>query len=112
VNELVKYLSQGEHAIEVALRPDLSVPRFKECIDRGVVHVKFPNTRGGTELGVRVDTEATDLSGANFEQGFGSVRLVGNLRLNYVDVRCIANIDLSTLKGFGHIEPIGQTEPM
>ena len=89
-----------------SLRPAKSTQALKECIDLGYVQVKFVNTRGGTELGVRLDPQATDLGQADFAQPRGTVHLVGSLTLNYVQVRCVADIDLATLTGAGHLEPV------
>jgi uncharacterized protein YbdZ (MbtH family) len=55
---LVRRLAQGSHPLVAGLRPDKSVKALKEGIDRGYVHVKFTATKGGTELGVRLDTVA------------------------------------------------------
>ncbi len=103
-DDLVKFLSEGEHPVEAGLRPEKTVKIFKEAIDRGYVHVKFTDTRGGTELGVRLDAEASDFSSADFEKGTGAVHVEGYLTLNYVKVRCIADIELETLTGRGHLE--------
>ena len=105
-DDLVKRLSKGKHPVEASLRPEKTVEALKERIELGHVHIKFTNTKGGTELGVPLDREASDLSKADFQEGKGVVHLVGNLTLNYVKVRCIADIDLSTLSGKGHLEPI------
>ncbi len=105
-DDLVKYLSEGEHPVEASLRPEKNVQALKECIDRGYVHVKFTNTRGGTELGVRLDNNVTNLSKADFDNNTGAVHLVGGLTLNYVKVRCITYIHLETLTGKGHLEPV------
>ena len=105
-DDLIQRLSEGDHSVEVGLRPEKGGKEFKEAIDRGYVHIKFPETRGGTELGVRLDREATDLNQADFDEVKGIAHLVGNLTLNYVKVRCIADIDLSTLSGKGHLEPV------
>ena len=64
---LVQRLAQGRHPIVVGLRPDKSVKALQESIDRGYVHIKFTATKGGTELGVRLDTAACDFSRADFE---------------------------------------------
>jgi hypothetical protein len=106
MNELVQRLSQGNHPVEASLRPEKTVAAFKESIDRGYVHVKFTNTQGGTELGIRLDSSATDLSQANFEQQTGKAHLVGTLTLNYVPVKCVAAIELETLTGTGHLVPM------
>src|SRR5437660_9806464 len=78
-DNLVERLSKGTHPVEASLRPEKSVPALKECIDRGYVHIKFTETRGGTELGVRLDRDMVA-----FDDQAGSVRLVGDLTLNYV----------------------------
>jgi len=100
---LVDKLSEGDHPVEVSSRPERSVGLFKEAINRNYVHIKFTDTVGGTELGVRLDTTACDFSQADFENGTGLVHLEGTLTLDYVNVRCITDIDLNRLKGMGHL---------
>lgn len=103
---LVEKLSTGDHPVEVELRPEKSVKLFKKEIDRGYVHIKFTDTKGtkgGTSLGIRLDKGASKLDDADFENEKGTVHLEGELTLDYVKMRCIANIDLSTLKGKGHL---------
>jgi uncharacterized protein YbdZ (MbtH family) len=103
---LVERLSQGNHPLELSLRPEKTVKAFKESVDRGYVLLKFPNTRGATELGVKLDPERADLSQGDFENQDGSVHLEGSLTLDYVKLRCLADIDLKTLSGHGHLEPV------
>jgi hypothetical protein len=106
MNELVQRLSQGNHPVEASLRPEKTVAALKESIDRGYVHIKFTQTKGGTDLGVKLDPEASNLKEADFEHEAGLLHLVGNLTLNYVKVRCIVDINLKTLEGSGRLEPI------
>jgi hypothetical protein len=106
MNDLVRRLCEGDHPVEVSLRPNKTLEALKEWIDRKYVHIRFTDTKGGTELGFALDPEATDIGQADFDKGSGSVRLVGRLTLDYVKVRCIANIELETLSGRGHLEPI------
>ncbi len=106
MNELVQRLSQGNHPVEASLRPEKTVAALKESIDRAYVHIKFTSTKGGTELGVKLDSDASNFTEADFEHQTGKVHLVGDLTLNYVKVKCIADIDLETLAGSGHLEPI------
>jgi len=105
---LVTRLSQGSHPVVAGLRPEKSVQALKEAIDRGYVHVKFTDTRGGTELGVRLDPAACDVSRADFANQSGTVYLEGGLTLDYVKVRCIAAIDLTTLAGQGHLKILAE----
>ena len=106
MNDLVRRLCDGDHPVEVPLRPNKTLEALKQRIDRKYVHVRFTDTKGGTELGFALDQARTDLTQADFHNGSGSVQLVGNLTLDYVKVRCIANIDLGTLGGRGHLETI------
>ncbi len=109
MSQLVAKLSQGEHSIELTVRPEYNLQAIKECLQRNYIHVKFTDTQGGTELGVRLDKEASDLN-ADFETGAGRIRLVGNLTLDYQKVQLVADIDLASLKGKGHLVPAAMTE--
>ena len=108
MNDLVKRLSEGSHAVEVSLRPERTLKLFKEQIDRSYVLVKFTETRGGTELGVPLDKARSDLTQANFETETGKVRVVGDLTLDYVPVTVVADIELPSMKGQGHLEIRGE----
>jgi uncharacterized protein YbdZ (MbtH family) len=102
-NDLVRKLAEGEHRVVFRARGDDPVGELKRCIDRDYVHVKFTETRGGTELGFRLDGERTDLSRADFANGKGRVHLAGRLTLDYVPVRCEAALDLESMEGTGHL---------
>jgi hypothetical protein len=106
MSDLVKKLSERSHDVELTVHPPNSQSAFKECLDDGYVHVRFPNTNGGTTLGVRLDRERTDASAADFGGGTGRVVLSGTLTLDYVPVVCHAEIDLATLKGTGRLEVV------
>ena len=107
---LVDCLCEGDHAVEVGLRPERTVKLFKEAIDRDYVHIKFTETKGGTELGFRLDRGTSDFSAADFESGQGTVHVEGNLTLDCVKVKSVADIDLSTLKGTGHLVKVDVKE--
>jgi len=109
MDELVERLSQGHHPV-IAGRAK-SAEELKQSIDRGYVLIKFTNTRGGTELGMRLENDLTDLSKADFGQATGTVHLAGKLTLNYVPVRFIADVNLATLEGTGHLEILEEAPP-
>jgi hypothetical protein len=103
VNELVERLAGGSHAVVVG-GPSPQVADLQERINQiGYVFIKFPNTRGGTDLGVRIDSAATDTSHADFLHATGMVHLEGTLTLDFIPVRCVADIDLASLAGTGHL---------
>ena len=102
MSDLVKRLAEGEHKVCIS-RAEKSAKELKDMIDREYVLVKFTETKGGTELGVSLDHERSKLD-ADFEEGTGEVTIVGTLNLDYVDVRCWATVDVSTMEGTGHLE--------
>ena len=108
MNDLVKRLAEGDHAVEISLRPERTVKLFKEMVDRGHVLVKFTETRGGTELGVPLDKSRSDFTQTNFEGETGTARVCGELTLDYVPVRVIAEVELPSMKGRGHLEILGE----
>ena len=103
MDDLVQRLATGAHPVAVG-GPQPSLAELKSRIhEMGYVFIKFTGTRGGTDLGIRVDNEATDLRAADFEQATGMAHIEGTLTLNYVPVRCVADVDLTTLSGTGHL---------
>jgi uncharacterized protein YbdZ (MbtH family) len=106
---LVERLCAGWHEVEISLRPERTVPALQKCIERGYVHVRFVNTRGGTELGVRLNPEACEFGHADFDKRSGAIRIEGDLTLDYVKVRCVADIELATLAGQGHLVALKET---
>jgi len=105
---LVDLLCVGEHPLVLSMDPGASVKGFKEAVASGYVRVKFTNTSGGTELGLRLDKDACDFKEADFEQGIGRAWVVGGLSLDYTTVRCVANIELETLAGHGKLEKVSE----
>jgi hypothetical protein len=110
VDELTQRLANGDHPVTVGGRkPSLEeLQRRLEAI--GYALITFTGTRGGTELGVRLDRDATDISAADFAAGTGTVHVEGTLILNDDPVRCVADIDLATLDGTGHLVPVAESE--
>lgn len=100
---LVDRLCESEHPVEVGLRPERNVQRFKEAIDREYIHIRFTQTKGGTEVGIRLNRGNSDFSTADFDNGKGRIHVEGDLTLDYVRVKCVADIDLNTLEGKGHL---------
>jgi hypothetical protein len=103
MNELTERLTVEQPIIMGGADPTVEELRERTG-EMGYLLVKFTETRGGTELGFPLDRDATDLSGANFDEGTGTVHVEGHLTLNDDPVRCIADIDLVTLKGTGRLK--------
>jgi hypothetical protein len=111
MDDLVQRLSEGDHPVTVG-GPKPSLAEFQHRVEEmGYVFIKFTGTRGGTDLGVRVDKSATDVSQAYFDQATGIAHVEGTLTLNYVKVRCVADIDLETLNGTGHLVALEEVHP-
>ncbi len=110
MDELVQRLSAGDHPVVLG-RSGATALDIQADLEREYIALKFTDTRGGTGVGVRVDPTATDTSGADFAAGSGPLHLEGTLTLNYVRVRAVADVDLATLQGSGHLEVIEEVAP-
>jgi uncharacterized protein YbdZ (MbtH family) len=108
---LIDRLSHGRHPVVVPVWPESSVAAFKECLERGYVLVKFTDTRGGTEVGLRLDAGACDLAAADFTAARGSVHLEGEVVLDDVNIRCLADVGLETLSGLGQFAVVSRRRP-
>ena len=103
INELVQRLSEGKHEVVIGHR-DEPYEEIKERIEDGYIHIKFTQTRGGTELGINVDLNSTNVKDLDFTKGEGLLHIEGITNLNYKSVRLIADIDLASRKGEGYLE--------
>lgn len=109
MTELVQRLLRVQQRIELGLRPEKSIEVLRECIGRGLVHVKFLDTRGPTEVGIRLEpTGMEGITGRADESG-ASIRLIGSFRLDSVQIRCIAEVDLHTMMGTASLEGSDET---
>jgi hypothetical protein len=104
MSDLVRRLIEREHSVEVSIRPGINVESFQNCLKRGYIHIRFIDTRGSTELGMKIDTARTNLTEADLTQQKGKVQMAGTLQLDFINVRCIAEIDISTFQGIGTLE--------
>lgn len=103
ISELVERLSCGDHEVVF----DGRVSDLRQLEDRmkdGFVFVKFTKTRGGTELGIDLLKNESNFSDADFVNGMGNLHVVGTCELNYTKVKCVADVDLKTRNGLGHLE--------
>lgn len=105
MDDLVNRLCQGEHKVEIS-RAKGDVSELKDMLERDFVLVKFTETKGGTELGFSLDRERSKWDASQLNNATGTITLVGELNLNYVDVRCSVDIELPSLKGNGKLELI------
>uniref|UniRef100_A0A7L6B412 MbtH family NRPS accessory protein n=1 Tax=Micromonospora robiginosa TaxID=2749844 RepID=A0A7L6B412_9ACTN len=96
--DLVTRLCAGDHPVELVLRPSPSPERLREALVAGYVHLRFPQTDGGAELGVSL-TGGLDGPRADLDAGADSLTLDGELTLDFVDVSCAATVDVATLTG-------------
>ncbi|MNC25500.1 hypothetical protein D3C76_198800 [compost metagenome] len=101
MDDLVQRLSSGPQPVIVG-GPCLSARDLgTRLTDIGYVFIKFTETKGGTDLNLRVDPAATRLDEADFTAGTGRIHIEGTLALNFIPVRCVADIDVASLSGLG-----------
>lgn len=102
MNDLIQRLANP--APVACMRPEKSAAALQECIGRNYVHLLFTDT--GTELGVQLYRPECNLAVTDASK----LGLVGALTLNYVRVKCIAEIDPATCEGTARLVPVGDEE--
>jgi hypothetical protein len=105
MDDLVKQLTKKQ-PINFESRTDTLDELKQRLTEMKFVFITFIETKGGTELGINVDSDLTKIENADFDKGAGIISVVGTCTLNYQKVRCIAEVDLSTKKGTGYLEPL------
>ena len=105
MNNLVKRLSESAQPVIVG-GPSPSAKQFiNQLTNVGYAFIKFTETSGGTDLGLRIDPVNTKLEEANIDKGTGNVHVEGTLNLNFIPVRCVAEINLESMAGTAQLFP-------
>ena len=98
---LITRLQGGPHPV-IAAR-DENTAALVDSLRRGFVLLRFEHTRGGTELGIQLDPTTCDPTPSALTPADVQMHLVGDLSLDGRAVRCIIDLDLKTLRGWGKI---------
>ncbi len=102
MNDLVLKLTK-QNDVTIGHRNETSL-EIQKNIKNGFVHINFMNTQGETDLCINVDPQKTNLSEVDFANGYGILHIEGVTNLNFHQVQCIADIDMSTRKGTGYLK--------
>ncbi len=105
-SDLVERLSAGVFTVKACVTPE-TAEDFNRMLNSGYLYLQFTHPGGETRLRVKLDTSRCDLSEADFKSGVGNAHLEGELTLNFVKVRCIADIGIDTRTGEGRLEVLG-----
>lgn len=100
---LVERLSGSGHRVEVRTRTEDKVAYLRERLEVGHLHVLFPDTRGGTELGLALDESTRRAALVALDAGEDIV-VAGPLTLDDTAVVCRVWLSLPNLVGHGGLE--------
>src|SRR5262245_36390623 len=109
MNDLVRRLADADADVDLDDQAGPLDDLRRRIEDLRYLTIRFTGTRGGTSLGVTLDPAATRLADADFERATGTVHVEGDLLLDHVPVRCVADIDLASRRGVGRLTVIGPT---
>jgi uncharacterized protein YbdZ (MbtH family) len=112
INETVYPFTQEPHPVTIDWSPEATVADIKDGIEHGFIPIAFVEAPDLPGVGIMIDHEATDLSGANWATAQGSIRLEGQGTIYAVGkVRVVADINLSTRTGRGQISILEPATP-
>jgi uncharacterized protein YbdZ (MbtH family) len=104
-------LSREPQPVELNLGSTRAIDELLRQVDTGYAHVRFTQTRGGTSLAIPLEPGIADRIKTQAALGDGIVQIAGSLTLDYVPVRCVADIDLATFAGTGKLEIVDSSRP-
>ena len=102
LGQLVNKLLVGKHRIILARTKTLD--DLVMAIKDNFVLLLFPDTNGGTELGVRLDRNESRVNEADLTTGTGVIYLVGQLTLDFQAVVLRAEIEVQRFAGQAWLE--------
>ena len=102
---LVERLQGQDHRAVVQVRVEDKLAYFRERIEIGHIHVLFPDTRGGTELGLALD-ETTQANALTALETGADVELCGELTLDDEHVICSVQLSTPALEGRGGLRRV------
>jgi len=110
INDSVHPFTQDFHPVQVDWL-NVTPQQIKETIDKGFIPIAFTEVPNLPGVGIMLD-EATDVSGADFEGGSGSLHLEGNGNIYAVGtVRVVANLDLASMSGQARLTVLEPAKP-
>lgn len=104
---LVDRLSGDGHPVEVLTRATDRLAYLRERLEIGYLHVNFPATRGGTEVGMKLDAECCRAAQEELAVG-GEIAVSGSFSLDETPVRCHVRLALPELVGTGGLTVLGR----
>lgn len=102
---LVERLNGQGHRALIDARTDDKLAYLRERIEIGHVHVLFPDTRGGTELGLALTEVAQAAALAALDTG-DEITLTGKLTLDDEPVVCNVRLSAPGLEGRGGLQRV------
>lgn len=109
MDRLVGTLVEGKHPVEFEARTE-TLNELSERIKGGFVFIKFTDTEGGTEIGINLEEGSKKLNDNILKKDTSTIKIAGTCELNFHNVKCHAEINLKTRKGFGYIELLDNNE--
>lgn len=98
---LVEALCQDQHIVLF----DSDILSFKDLEERlgeKFLYLYFPNTKGGTSIGMGVDHYSFEKSGKNTNQ----VHILGHFSLDYTNIRCSISVEMGSMKALASMKKI------
>jgi uncharacterized protein YbdZ (MbtH family) len=102
---LVQRLSGDNHRVEVRTTVEDKTAYLRDRLEIGYLHVFFPDTRGGTEIGVKLDAETSNIALEQIAKG-NDINLRGHLVLDDIAAVCQIRLHPSDLVGRGGLSAL------
>ncbi|MBT4880039.1 MAG: hypothetical protein HON43_03595 [Alphaproteobacteria bacterium] len=100
---LVDRLATKAQKVIIGYRNE-SLEELRENFKNSYLHLKFPDTRGETELGIDLLIDECDFSALESGKTEGNLIIKGTTILDSQPILCSANVDLKSRTGTSTVE--------
>lgn len=101
-------LSRQPQPVELILRSERSSDGVIQQLKSRCIHIRFTGTRGGTDLALAISETDAQRYMDQISSGEKRLHITGDLTLDYVPARCVAEIDLSKFAGTAQLNLLTQ----
>ena len=108
---LVDVLTDVRHPITGTVPPTFTTERLRMALGTGFLHLCLRGSHGSTTVALKLDRSACDFDASVGERGERVHRLQGTCELDGALLRCVVEIDATTMSGVARVHQADRFSP-
>ncbi|MBP3325579.1 MAG: hypothetical protein J6L77_04060 [Coprococcus sp.] len=101
MDTLVTFLISKQQPVRAVLKPDETLDEFVACMKRKFVNLVFTDTKGNTEIGIKI--AESSVKAEEIDDSTETIILRGECGLNFEKIKVKVELSLKDFAGFAEI---------